>query len=175
MQIRMKSILISALILLPFLPINAHATCIAAAGSSFALNRDEVMDRARGLTWKRCAVGMRWDAETDTCSGEPRGLTLDEALAYAEREGDGWRVPTGPELETLYTETCEGPKIDTNAFPNITASDFGEGATFWSSTEGMPGMFYFFEVTNGYFDMHSKGYHLSVLLVKGGLLDTTAH
>ncbi|MEE4015795.1 DUF1566 domain-containing protein [Roseibium sp. FZY0029] len=171
----MKFSTIPALILLLFLPINAHATCIEATGSGYAIKGDEATDVARGLTWKRCAVGMTWDTQTNTCLGDPRGFTLDEALAYAEREGGGWRVPKGPELETLYAETCEGPKIDTVTFPNITASDFGEGATFWSSTEAMPGMFYFFEVTNGYFDMHSKGYHLSVLLVKGRLLGPTAN
>ncbi|TYC67219.1 DUF1566 domain-containing protein [Stappia sp. BW2] len=171
----MKFSTIFTLIFSLFLPITARATCIETTGSGFILKGPEATDGARGLTWKRCAIGMSWDAEANTCSGEPRGLTLDEALAYAEREGGGWRVPTGPELETLYAETCEGPKIDTVAFPNITASDFGEGATFWTSTEAMPGMFYFFDVTNGYFDMHSKGYHLSVLLVKGRLLGPAAN
>lgn len=162
----MRSRVLSILFLSLLLPLNAQAACIASNGSGFFLQGDEATDREHRLTWKRCAIGMGWDAETRSCSGEVRGLVLNEALDYARQEGDGWRVPTGEELETLIVETCEGPKIDAVAFPDIAASDFGEGAAFWTSTEAIPDMFYFFDFTNGFFDMHSGGYHLSVLLVK---------
>ena len=162
----MRSRVLSALFLSLLLPLNANAACITGHGAGFVLQGDEATSREHGLTWKRCAVGMQWDAEMQKCSGEARGLGLNEALDYASKTGEGWRVPTGPELETLLAQTCEGPKIDTVAFPSIAASDFGEGATFWTSTEAMPDMFYFFDFTNGYADIHSQGFHLSVLLVK---------
>nr|WP_272213059.1 DUF1566 domain-containing protein [Marinicella sp. W31]MDC2879000.1 DUF1566 domain-containing protein [Marinicella sp. W31] len=162
----MRPSVLPTLFLSLLLPVNAHAACSKADGAGFVLQGDEVTSREHGLTWKRCAIGMRWDAAAQTCSGEARGLGLNEAIDYARKEGGGWRVPTGPELETLILNTCEGPKIDPVAFPNIAATDFGDGALFWTSTEAMPDMFYFFDFTNGFFDMHSQGFHLSVLLVK---------
>ncbi len=162
----MRSRVISALFLSLLLPLNVHAACITGNGSSFLLQGDEATNPEHGLTWKRCAIGMRWDAGAKICTGEARGLGLNEALDYARKEGEGWRVPTGEELETLLLETCEGPKIDAVAFPNIADSDFGEGAAFWTSTEAIPDMFYFFDFTNGFADMHSQGFSLSVLLVK---------
>ena len=162
----MQSKLMVIAFLLAALPLPAHAACVDGDGSGFLLQGDEATDRTHGLTWKRCAVGMQWDREAGHCSGEVLGLGLNEALDHARKEGDGWRVPTGQELETLLLDTCEGPKIDGVAFPDVSASDFGEGAKFWTSTEAIPDMFYFFDLANGYADMHSRGYHLSVLLVK---------
>lgn len=162
----MQSKFMLAFFLLVSLPLHAHGACVTGDGSGFVLRGGEATDPKHGLTWKRCAVGMRWDRENKRCAGNVLGLGLNEALDHARKEGNGWRVPTGMELETLLLETCEGPKIDGVAFPDIAASDFGEGAKFWTSTEAIPDMFYFFELTNGYADMHSRGYHLSVLLVR---------
>ncbi|MET3600861.1 DUF1566 domain-containing protein [Martelella mangrovi] len=162
----MRSGVISTLFLSLLFPLNAYANCITADGSGFLLQGDEATNPQHGLTWKRCAVGMQWDAGAETCSGEARGLGLNAAIDYAGAQGEGWRVPTGRELETLTLDTCEGPKLDTIAFPNIAATDFGDGALFWTSTEAMPDMFYFFDFTNGFVDMHGQGFHLSVLLVK---------
>ena len=162
----MRSSATWSLFLSLLLPVSAHAACITADGSGFLLQGDEATNREHGLTWKRCAIGMRWDAGAQTCSGAVSDLGLNEAIDYARREGDGWRVPTGKELETLSLDTCDGPKIDTVAFPNIAAADIGEGAQFWTSSEALPDMFYFFDFTNGFVDMHSQGFHLSVLLVK---------
>lgn len=149
-----------------FLPLQAQAACIEAGRSDLELNGGVAIDAGRALIWKRCAGGMAWDARSNHCSGEPFAMTLGEARDFASSQGDGWRVPTGPELESLLKNTCKGPKIDTTAFPDIAASDFGEGATFWTSTEAIPDMFYFFDFTTGYADMHSQGFQLSVLLVK---------
>lgn len=108
---------------------------------------------------------MQWDAGANHCTGEPYAVSLGEAHDHAKGQGNGWRIPTGPELESLLRDTCAGPKID-GAFPDIAASDFGEGATVWTSTEAIPNMFYFFDFTTGYADMHSQGFQLSVLLVR---------
>ncbi|GEO84699.1 hypothetical protein GCM10007920_04640 [Ciceribacter naphthalenivorans] len=123
-------------------------------------------DRKSRLVWNRCAVGMEWNTDKKRCTGEPDGLNQEAAQKAAQNAGEGWRVPTGEELETLLLDTCEGLKIDNSAFPDIKSSDYGEGANFWTSTEAMPGMFYFFDFANGYADMHSAGYGLSVLLVR---------
>ena len=148
------------------LPINVQAACVKSSGAGFVLKGGEATDRKSGLTWKRCAAGMRWNAQSGRCSGEALGLKVDDALEFAKKEGGGWRVPTGEELQTLFTETCEGAWANTVVFPDLDASDFGEGAEFWSSTEALPNMFYYFNFTDGYADMHSKGFHLSLLLVK---------
>ncbi|CAL8475056.1 protein of unknown function [Caballeronia sp. S22] len=67
--------------------------------------------------------------------------------------------------------TCNGPKIDTRAFPGIALSDFGEGANFWTSTAAMPGTFYYFNFTDGSVDFHSAGFGLSVILVRSSETD----
>ncbi len=162
----MRSVVLSSLFLSLLLPVSANAACITPGGEGFDLQGEEATSREHGLTWRRCAIGMQWDAGAQTCSGAARDLGLNEAIEYARTQGDGWRVPTGQDLETLILDTCAGPKIDTVAFPDIAATDFGDGALFWTSSEAMPGMFYFFDFTGGFFDMHSQGFHLSVLLVK---------
>lgn len=162
----MRSGITWTLFLSLLLSANANAACVVADGSGFLLQRDEATSREHGLTWKRCAVGMQWEAAAQTCTGEARDLSLNEAIDDAASKGGGWRVPTGHELETLILDTCDGPRIDTVAFPNIAATDFGDGALFWTLTEAMPDMFYYFDFTSGFVDMHSRGFHLSVLLVK---------
>lgn len=145
----------------------SFSACLAKAPDRFVANGEIVTDAVSGLVWSRCATGMTWNAGAGDCSGEPEGLSQQAAQDAAASAGNGWRVPTGEELETLLIDTCEGLKIDSRAFPGIGKSDFGEGAKFWTSTEAMPGMFYFFDFANGYADMHSAGYSLSVLLVRG--------
>lgn len=143
----------------------AFASCVKQPAQQFILSGEHAEDQKSGLIWKRCAVGMVWN-QPGTCEGEPQTFNQQTAKTAAADAGAGWRVPTGEELETLLVETCDGPKIDVRAFPNIEASDYGEGAKFWTSTEGFPGMFYYFDFANGWADMHSAGYGLSVLLVK---------
>jgi hypothetical protein len=154
--------------LLLLFPINAVAAegFIKEPEKNFVFEGDRAEDRKTGLIWKRCAVGMDWDAAKKTCAGQPKSLNQQTAKEAAAVAGQGWRVPTGEELETLLVSTCDGPKINTVAFPSTESSDFGEGAKFWTSTEAMPGMFYYFDFANGWADMHSAGYGLSVLLVK---------
>ncbi len=59
--------------------------------------------------------------------------------------------------------TCSGAARDLGLNAAIDdAARQGDGALFWTSSEAMPDMFYFF-------DMHSQSFHLSVLLVKDSL------
>lgn len=112
----------------------------------------------------RGGYGLGWVKQS--CAEQPESFNQQTAKEAAAVAGQGGRVPTGEELETLFVSTCDGPKINTVAFPSTKASNFGEGAKFWTSTETMPGMFYYFDFANGWVDMHSAGYGLSVLLVK---------
>lgn len=156
------------LLLLSLSPISAIAAenCVKETAQHFVLKGDSAQDSRTGLIWKRCAVGMAWDGAKNTCIGQPETFNQETAKEAANAAGQGWRVPKGEEMETLLVHKCDGPKIDIRAFPSTEASDFGEGAKFWTSTEAMPGMFYYFDFANGWADMHSAGYGLSVLLVK---------
>lgn len=155
-------------LLLSLLVSPVSASCLQEARGDFTIEGDHVTDRKSGLTWKRCALGMQWNAQSQQCTGLPAAFNQNEAKQAAQALGDQWRLPSGAELETLLMETCSGHQIDPNAFPNISASDEGEGAKFWTSTPAMAGMFYYFDLLNGYADMHSSGFSLSVLPVKGG-------
>lgn len=162
----MRLALIPMLALLAFPSHTAFAACTTAADSTLIAHGETVIDSKRGLVWQRCASGMTWNNITAQCTGQPDLMTQADAVAAAKAKGSGWRVPSGEELETLFIETCDGSKIDAKAFPNIAASDFGEGAKFWTTSEAMPGMFYYFNFTHNYADMHSSGYRLSSIFVK---------
>ena len=101
---------------------------------------------------------MEWNQTKQSCNGEAETFNQEAAHQAAKNAGNGWRVPDGAELETLLTNMCNGPKINTIAFPSTEASDYGEGAKFWTSSEALPGMFYYFDFTNGWADIHSAGY-----------------
>jgi hypothetical protein len=125
------------------------------------------MDNASGLVWQRCVVGTQWNSRKKQCNGEVKGLTQKEALAEARRAGTAWRVPSVRELESLRLNKCKGAKIDARIFPNIDASDLGEGMNVWSSTHAISAdTFYFLNFADGSFDFHSEGFNLAVLLVR---------
>ena len=105
-----------------------------------------VVDLQTGLTWQRCIAGFELDyANTttisdDTCTvidedldgvADPDIAVLyswDEALAFAESLGGGWRVPNIKELASLVEYACILPSINGNVFPNAGQIDH------WSST-----------------------------------------
>ncbi|MDR5736531.1 MULTISPECIES: DUF1566 domain-containing protein [unclassified Caballeronia] len=140
--------------------------CVQFSSHAFVFRDDVAMDRATGLIWKRCAVGMKWDKNGKQCNGRPTGLSHDDARKAAQSAGIGWRVPSGHELQTLRVDSCNGLKINTKVFPGVRLSDFGEGANFWTSTAALPGTFYYFNFTDGSVDFHSSGFALSTLLVR---------
>lgn len=144
----------------------AFAACAGRGGGRLVATGELAVDTASRLVWKRCPVGMTWSGDAAACLGEAKGLTQEEAHEAAAAAGPDWRLPSGEELETLISDACAGATIDTLAFPDVARADFGEGALFWTSTEVLPGMFYFFDFTNGYADMHSGGFRLSALLVR---------
>ncbi|SNY94018.1 Protein of unknown function [Cohaesibacter sp. ES.047] len=146
---------------------SSFANCQDASGNGFELKGATAVQDEKGLEWQRCAVGMRWSGGEGTCVGEPQGRGLEEMKLEAKKLGQGWRVPTAEEFDNIYFESCSGPKIDTIVFPGIEASDFGDGAEFWTVTSAtLPRMYYYFNITHGYVDAHSAGFSLSGLLVR---------
>ncbi|MDR5778595.1 DUF1566 domain-containing protein [Caballeronia sp. LZ065] len=143
------------------------ASCIQTIDTSWSISAGEATDPAKRLVWKRCAVGMEWNQRSGRCTGNPLGLSHDEAKKAAKRTGPGWRLPTAEELGSLRRRTCSGPKIDARVFPAVAASDVGEGANFWSATAAeIPGTLYYVNFTDGSYDFHSAGFSLSIFLVK---------
>lgn len=108
-----------------------------------------VDDLKQGVTWLRCSVGQRWQADTGQCVGDAERLNFEEIeqviLQANEQLGGEWRLPTKTELQQLLCEECtatvlmretqsEDAKsvpamIDQSTFPNTAAEPY------WSSTK----------------------------------------
>lgn len=142
------------------------ATCVEHPPLQLQIAGDSALDSQAQLVWKRCLLGTTWNARTKGCEGVAKGYSQKEAQRAAQAVLGEWRLPTEPELETLLVDSCAGLKLDRRVFPNVAAADFGEGAKIWTSSEALPGMFYFLNFSVGGLDMHSAGFGLGVLLVK---------
>lgn len=98
----------------------------------------EVTDALTGLIWRRCTEGMRWDAGTGHCTGEPKALKWLAAIAhaqdYAAKTGQPWRVPNIKELSSLIDERFVYPSIDPAAFPDTPGNSDLDHRFFISST-----------------------------------------
>src|SRR5689334_9230393 len=66
----------------------------------FVLRGAEAFDTKTGLVWQRCSLGMHWDGKHG-CAGEMMPVGLDEGIKRAEKLDGKWRVPSGPELESI--------------------------------------------------------------------------
>jgi hypothetical protein len=152
----------------------AHAACYDRVGgmqSRFVLKSDKAFDSRTGLTWQRCSVGLTWDGK-HACIGDIAYLGLTEAKQAAAKIGTEWRVPTGPELESLIDPACGQPVADQEVFPDIRRGDEGE-AEYWTTTPvGVAGLFYVFDFMTGAADGHSDGIDRAVRLVKGDFRKT---
>jgi hypothetical protein len=135
------------------------------AQKRFILKGNEAFDSKTGLTWKRCSLGTKADG-TGRCIGEKAFVNLDQALRSAKAEGDGWHVPSGPELESLIDVSCGSPVVDVSVFPDIRPDDDGS-AEYWTTNEvGAADLIYYFDFMTGRADGHSRGFQLAVRLVK---------
>jgi Protein of unknown function (DUF1566) len=133
----------------------------------FVLNGGEAFDSKTGLSWRRCSVGTEWDGKRG-CRGEKTFASLPVALKYAMAEGGQWRVPSGPELESIIDLSCGNSVVDRSVFPDIVADEDG-AADYWTTSEvGAAGLVYFFDFVTGRADGHSRGYELAVRLVRTG-------
>ncbi|NVO14028.1 MAG: DUF1566 domain-containing protein [Rhodoplanes sp.] len=131
----------------------------------FVLDGGEALDTRTGLTWKRCSLGRGWDGRQ--CAGETAFDTLDQAVEAAAAAGAGWRVPSGPELESIVDPSCGRPVVDESVFPDISADEEGT-AKYWTTNEvGLANLVYYFDFMTGQADGHSRGFRLAVRLVRG--------
>jgi uncharacterized protein DUF1566 len=135
------------------------------AQKRFILNGDEAFDSKTGLIWKRCSLGTMADGGRG-CAGEKAFVNFDQALRSAKAEGDGWHVPSGPELESLIDVSCGNPVVDASVFPDIRPDDEG-AAEYWTTNEvGVANLIYYFDFMTGRADGHTRGFQLAVRLVK---------
>jgi hypothetical protein len=142
--------------------------CYDQAGGSprrFVLNGGEAFDTKTGLTWRRCSLGTEWDGKRG-CRGEKTFASLPAAINAAKAEGSQWRVPSGPELESIIDVSCGSPVVNPSVFPDIVPDEDG-AADYWTTSDvGAAGLVYFFDFVTGRADGHSRGYELAVRLVR---------
>ena len=102
-----------------------------ASESRFVVQEHIVVDLERQIEWLRCSVGQRWNG--NECSGNIVNLSLDmvpKALEIANKQlGDGWRLPSKAELQSIVCKTCPSPKIDKAIFPNT------DNAPYWTGDQ----------------------------------------
>jgi hypothetical protein len=131
----------------------------------FILRGAEAVDTKTGLIWQRCSLGMTWDGKRG-CVGEIMPVDLDEAIKRVEKLGGKWRVPSGPELESIIDRSCGSPVVDVSVFPDIQKNEDGE-ADYWTTNPvGMANLYYFFDFMSGQADGHTRGFQLAVRLVR---------
>ena len=137
--------------------------------ANFTVQGATVIDKATGLEWRRCSHGLEWKG--GACVGRPAPLPLAEAIKLGERTGDGWRLPTAQEMDSILESACTAPAINAEVFPDIHPSDADaeDDWVYWSAThyDIIPKMAYVFNYGNGITDVRSPGYPLSVRLVRG--------
>lgn len=90
----------------------------------------EVTDTLTGLVWRRCAAGLIWNNDTQSCDGTATEFLWKEALDYAKVNGQGgWRIPNVKELFSIVDLERAGTNIDPLAFPNTPAKTFLSSTT----------------------------------------------
>ncbi|MBN2886369.1 MAG: DUF1566 domain-containing protein [Chromatiaceae bacterium] len=104
------------------------------SGAFIALDESPaiVQDLRTNLQWQRCALGQEW--REDECVGRPRAYTWEAAMAIAAREGEGWRLPSGRELQGIVERCHPAPAINPQVFPNTL------GAFYWSASKDSGGL-----------------------------------
>ena len=73
-----------------------------------------VTDSVTGLVWSQNTVAS--------------DVTFEDAVKAVKALGEGWRLPTVDELQTIVDRTKYSPAIDTEAFPDT------ESNWYWTST-----------------------------------------
>ena len=94
------------------------------AGPVPSADGSEVSDIMTGLVWRRCADGMAWNDNAQTCDGEATRFMWTDALKHVRQTHEGgWRLPNVKELYSIIELEPKLPaltrvKIDHRAFPN---------------------------------------------------------
>lgn len=107
-------------------------------------NGNIIRDLVNNLEWIRCAEGMSWDAELQTCAGTAYSYTY---VSASDLKGpSGFRLPTIDELQSLvycsggmpayYDIPAETACAEPIASPTIYAEAFNDNlsVSFWSSS-----------------------------------------
>jgi hypothetical protein len=140
----------------------------AVAGSKYAPSFDvtttagAVIDRVTGLNWQQTLPSTY-----EGCSGRyaSSGGQVGDACTWAEAKsycaslslaGQGWRLPTKIELESIIDETKYDPAIDRAFFPNAPSE------RFWTASPvaGSSGSAWLVDFSSGY--SFSSGYKYNV-------------
>jgi len=112
-------------------------TFFASEGTAGYALRDRglVVDPESGLTWYRCNAGERF--QNGACAGQPVLLSKADALAYVDdfsrASGRQWRLPSQSEMQTLMTDRCENPALNTQVFPSVISD------SYWNRDESRHG------------------------------------
>jgi hypothetical protein len=128
----------------------------------FELAGGKARDRVSGLIWQRCSLGTTWDGK-NRCVGQTAYLGLNEATAAAT---DGWRVPSGAELQGIVDVGCGSPVVDPTVFPDIRPDDEGHAKYWTTSAFGTLDLYWNFDFVDGLADSNSRGIRLAVRLVR---------
>jgi hypothetical protein len=132
----------------------------------FILRGGEAVDLQTGLIWKRCSLGLTWDDDRHGCVGEITKVGLDEALQKAKEAGPEWRVPSGPELQSIVVLTCGSPVVDIKVFPDIRSDEDGEDDYWTTNPVGVTNLFYCFDFMSGQRGRHTRDFQLAIRLVR---------
>ena len=131
----------------------------------FTVKSDEGLDSKTGLIWRRCSLGTKAE-RGNRCAGEKAFVNLDQAMQLAKAEGNGWHVPSGPELESPIDVSCGSPVVDVSIFPEIEPDDEGTAKYRTTNEVGAANLIYYFDFMTGRADGHSRGFQLAVRLVR---------
>ncbi|WP_246194686.1 DUF1566 domain-containing protein [Allochromatium palmeri] len=135
--------------------------------TEFSLLEDGAVVRHErtSLEWQRCALGQRWDAESNGCAGRPATHTWTKAMRLAAKSQEAWRLPTGDELLTIVEKCHDGPAINPQVFPNTPSG------LYWSSSVDTGGLDRAWSVSffSGQYFRAGKSQNGRVRLVRGTL------
>ncbi|WP_426106913.1 DUF1566 domain-containing protein [Massilia sp. TSP1-1-2] len=140
-QLRQRTLVLAAL-LAAIVP-SAQAACNGAdivadtPDTRFTVATDTVLDKATGLTWKRCAEGL---SGADCAAGAvltgtwaealARVATVNAASATLGAGANDWRLPNRNELATLVERKCTNPAINATVFSRTPAQSFWTGSPY---------------------------------------------
>ena len=108
--------------------------------------------------WTDPATGLEWGPTA------PERMTWRQAVSWCRAQGDGWRLPTVDELETILDRSCYDPAV-VEPLRAGTVSSY-----YWSSTTyaNYPGYAWYVYFTDGYVNANLKTGDDYVRAVRGG-------
>jgi len=85
----------------------------------------QVKDLETGLLWQRCVLGQQWDGQS--CTGD--AVAQDWNTATKTATGNGWRIPSQKELQSLSETSCAELALNQTWFGS------GPSGWVWTSTD----------------------------------------